>query len=66
MSDPKKRTEAIVKSAEKAIAKITDPALRAKAAARLEATKKQIAKSKSASKRSQRRLDRVRDRDIER
>ena len=63
MNNTQKRTQAILKSAERAIAKIADPTLRAKAVARLEATRKQIAPMRT---RVNRNPERTRDRDVDR
>lgn len=66
MSDKRKKTQEIIKSAEKAIAKIADPAIRAKAIAKLEATRKRIAQGRSVDMNPSRSTERARDRDFER
>jgi len=66
MSDTDKRMQQIIKSAEKAIAKIADPARRAKAIAKLEATRKQVNKGKPTASRTVRQLEKARDRDFDR
>lgn len=66
MSDKRKKTQQLIKSAEIAIAKIADPALRAKAIAKLEATRKRIAQSRSADTNRSRSTERARDKDFER
>lgn len=66
MSDKQKRSQEVLRSAEKAISKITDPSLRAKAVAKLEATRKQMAKGNVTTPRANRATDRDRGQDFDR
>ena len=66
MTDTKKRTQQIIKSAETAIAKIANPTLRAKAIAKLEATRKKLTKGNTVPARNTRRRRNAQDLDIER
>lgn len=63
MTQPDKRTQDILKAARKAVSKIADPTLRARAIAKLEASQKKVANAQKQP--APKRVQRTRDRDLD-
>lgn len=65
MKNPDKRSQEILAAARKAVSKIADPTLRAKATAKLDATQKKLTNARRRSRSPAARPHRIRDRDLD-
>lgn len=65
MQEPDKRSREILSAARKAVSKIADPTLRARATAMLDATQKKPTSPRQQAKPTALRPQRIRDRDID-
>ena len=65
MNKPDKRSEEVLAAARKAVSKIADPALRAKATAKLDATQKKLASARQQTRAAATRRQQIRDRDLD-
>lgn len=65
MKTPDERLKEILAASRKAVSKIADPALRAKATAKLDATQKKLANTRQQTRATATRRQRTRERDLD-